>query len=493
MPPARARRETRPSAPAPAARRCSDRASARARAAPFRALPCRCPSAPPSAPRPSGDPRPCPSRPGAASWLPPCSAMFDMDVRLDVRLDIRLDVRLDVRRWRPSHAMPPQRRPGPRPGCAPWSAPCSVALRRRPRHCADGGPSRRSARGSAYGSVRRWRRRRRWASATASVRLGAGAGRLCDRCGRRWRPRAAAIVHGWSDASGITAHANSAVAAAVRSRGHARARHARIEDRHQPAFELRSVRHRQGRAGQHRREAPRSHHARDLEQLVRVVGSARAGRQHQIVARALALGAHVPRGDPRQRVEPVQRARDLREQVREAVAALHVRQLVEQDDAQPFGRPRVGVGRHQDRGAQDAPRHRHRGAPAAQEHDARRDAQLRRERTRERQPRRVRHALGAARHPLHAEKPEGQTPENRGGAKHPDQDSYQLPVAGCQLPAARFQLLASGFDRRALATPRAGSRSRSGRAAKLRAGAGSRTLGAGSSAAGNWQLEAGQL
>ena len=99
------------------------------------------------------------------------------------------------------------------------------------------------------------------------------------------------------------------------------------------------MRHRQACAGEHRGEAAGAHHARDLEQLIGVVGAARAGGEHEVVARALALGAHVPRRHPRQRIEPVQRARDLRDHVRQAVAALHVRELVQQHDAQPLGRP----------------------------------------------------------------------------------------------------------------------------------------------------------
>ena len=59
------------------------------------------------------------------------------------------------------------------------------------------------------------------------------------------------------------------------------------------------------------REAARPHHPRDLEQLIRVVGTARAGGEHEIVARALALGAQVASRHPGERVEPVRRAGDL--------------------------------------------------------------------------------------------------------------------------------------------------------------------------------------
>ena len=101
----------------------------------------------------------------------------------------------------------------------------------------------------------------------------------------------------------------------------------------------RAMRHRQACSGKHGGEAAGSHHARDLDQFIGVIGPAGAGGEHQVVARAFALGARMARGDPRQRVEPVQRARDLRQHVRQAVAPLHVRELVQQHDPQPLGRP----------------------------------------------------------------------------------------------------------------------------------------------------------
>ena len=74
----------------------------------------------------------------------------------------------------------------------------------------------------------------------------------------------------------------------------------------------------------------------------------------------------------------MQRARDLREHVREAVTTLDVRQLVEQHDPQPLGRPLVSVCRHQHGRAQDAPRHRHGRTVAAQEDDPRQTLRARR-------------------------------------------------------------------------------------------------------------------
>ena len=103
--------------------------------------------------------------------------------------------------------------------------------------------------------------------------------------------RGARLVHGCSDASGITAQANERGRQRVRSRDKPARGTRRIQDRHQPAFELRAVRHRQAGAGEQRRKAAGAHDACNLEQLIGVVGAARAGGEHEIVARALALGA----------------------------------------------------------------------------------------------------------------------------------------------------------------------------------------------------------
>ena len=145
-----------------------------------------------------------------------------------------------------------------------------------------------------------------------------------------------------------------ATAASARARVSAGAGQARIEDRDQPALELRPVRHRQAGAAKQRGEAVAAQHARHLEQLIGVVRAARAARQHQIVAGPLALGPRPLDRQPGQRIEPVERARRLCQHVRQAVAPLHVRELVQQHDAQAALRPAVGVGRHDDGGPEDA-------------------------------------------------------------------------------------------------------------------------------------------
>ncbi len=90
--------------------------------------------------------------------------------------------------------------------------------------------------------------------------------------------------------------------------------------------------HRERRAGQERRVAAAAHDARDLEQFVRVVGPSRAAGQHEIVAGAFALGPDVARGNPGERVEPIECARELHDHMCQAIPALHVRKLVQQHD-----------------------------------------------------------------------------------------------------------------------------------------------------------------
>ena len=91
---------------------------------------------------------------------------------------------------------------------------------------------------------------------------------------------------------------------------------------------------------------------------VRGRGGTRA--QHVIVTGALALLAQ-PRGrEPHQRMEPVDRAGDPRDQLNEEVVALHMRQLVQQHVAPLLRRPVVGFGGQEDGGPANAPRHRHR-------------------------------------------------------------------------------------------------------------------------------------
>ena len=120
----------------------------------------------------------------------------------------------------------------------------------------------------------------------------------------------------------------TSTAAAIATRGQ-RARGAapverRVEDREQAALELRGTRHRERPGG----PGARARAARELQQVVRVVGAARTRAQHQVVARPLALDAQPPGGDPGERVEPVDGAGHLRQGLGQAVVALDVAELV---------------------------------------------------------------------------------------------------------------------------------------------------------------------
>ena len=164
---------------------------------------------------------------------------------------------------------------------------------------------------------------------------------------------AAITVHGCIAASGGSAQATSAAAIAVAQPGDARARDFRIEDRDQTAFELRAVGHGERGAGQQGRIASAAHDARDFEQLLCVVWAARPARQDEVVARPLTFGPDMARGHPGERVEPVKGAGQLRDDVRQAVAALDVRELVQQDDPQPFERPSIRILGHDHRRRKD--------------------------------------------------------------------------------------------------------------------------------------------
>ena len=178
--------------------------------------------------------------------------------------------------------------------------------------------------------------------------------------------------------------------------------------------------HGQRRAGKQCRVAAAAHDASDLEQLLGVVRTASAAGEHQVVTGALALRPHVPRGHPYERVEPVQRACELRDDVRQTVAALHVRQFVQQHDAQTLEWPAVGVFRHQNRRREDAGGHRHRCTRAFEEAQPPGDAELGCELHGEGQPRCVDNADGSTRHPLHRDEAEEQPRDDSDGANGPD-------------------------------------------------------------------------
>jgi hypothetical protein len=65
----------------------------------------------------------------------------------------------------------------------------------------------------------------------------------------------------------------------------------------------------------------------DVEQMRGVTRGLRAKPQHLVVTRAFAFGSHVRRGDPDERVEPIQRTGRLRHQLNAAVAGADVHAL----------------------------------------------------------------------------------------------------------------------------------------------------------------------
>ena len=179
------------------------------------------------------------------------------------------------------------------------------------------------------------------------------------------------------------------------------------------------MRHREARAGHDGWETTGAHHARDFEQLIGVVGAGGSRRKHQVVACPFTLRSNATCRHPRERVEPVERARELREHVREAIAALHVRELVEQHDAQPVLRPLVRGGGHHDRRPPHSPRHGHGRASAAAEADAG-NSQVLRELTCERQPGGILDRLGAPRDHLHGDEAKHQPSEHERRASAPE-------------------------------------------------------------------------
>ena len=182
-----------------------------------------------------------------------------------------------------------------------------------------------------------------------NARNGIDGARGCRGGGLRYARRGSGQRHDHHDRRNPGRHG--------RTGGERVARAARIEYVEQPGRQLRGASHRDARQ---RGRTCRAQPARDVEQMRGIDRRRGAGAQHVIVAGALALLAEPRRRQPHERVEPVHRAGDPRDQLNQEVMPFHVRELVQQHIAAPLGRPGIGFGRQQDGGATHPPRHRHR-------------------------------------------------------------------------------------------------------------------------------------
>ena len=146
----------------------------------------------------------------------------------------------------------------------------------------------------------------------------------------------------------------------------------RVQHREHASLDLPAARH----ADNERRRPVVPERVSQLQQVLGVVARPRAGVEHLIVAGQLAFHAKAARNPPHAGVGPVDGARHGGHQLREAVVADDVRQLMEKDGAAPVPGPRVGQGGNQNGGCACAESHRHAALEAAQQADARPDAHL---------------------------------------------------------------------------------------------------------------------
>ena len=102
-----------------------------------------------------------------------------------------------------------------------------------------------------------------------------------------------------------------------------------------------------------------THADHDVEQVVGVIARPRTARQHEIVARPLALGAQPTRRGPHERMEPIERASNAAKGMTNEIAPLHVRELVKEHGAAAAIVPLLGARRQHDRRFDDAARERH--------------------------------------------------------------------------------------------------------------------------------------
>src|SRR5688572_15529310 len=92
--------------------------------------------------------------------------------------------------------------------------------------------------------------------------------------------------------------------------------------------------------------------------MIRIVVGIGAQLQNLIVASALALNTKPSRGVPDNRVEPIETADRLKQNLENAVIAFHVREFVCQYEAPAAERPFPGCVGKQDDGPENPPGHR---------------------------------------------------------------------------------------------------------------------------------------
>ena len=83
--------------------------------------------------------------------------------------------------------------------------------------------------------------------------------------------------------------------------------------------------------------------------MVGVVGRRDSGQEHAVIGCALGFGTQAPHRPPRERMGPVESARQVTEHLDEPVLTSHVGQLVEQERATAILRPLLGARRQDDR------------------------------------------------------------------------------------------------------------------------------------------------
>ena len=180
----------------------------------------------------------------------------------------------------------------------------------------------------------------------------------------------------------------------------------RIQHREHASFNLSPARH----GDDERRRPIAAQRVGQLQQVLGILAGVRAGSQDAIVAGQLPFHAQAPRDPPHAGMDPVDGARRGGHQLREAIVAGDVRQLMEQDGAPPILGPRVGDGRNQDGRPPDAERHRHAALEAPQQPHRTPHAHLRGTLEQELCPFRIADVNGASRepanHPLFVRQPD---------------------------------------------------------------------------------------